>query len=157
MFATIKNMAKCMDLDDVLHFYGQVDNSTVQKAMQCHHAFLFTSDKREGWGVVANEAMNNGCLLIASNEIGSIPYLVKDMQTGIKYENCNLHELYEKLYKIIDNHATAEQIIMNAYSYIREVWSPENAADKFLALVHALQAGDKLYIADGPCAVSTPV
>lgn len=157
MYSALKDMAKNMDIDDVICFYGQVDNTTVQKEMQCHHAFLFTSDKREGWGVVANEAMNNGCLLIASNEIGSIPYLVKDMQTGIKYNNGNLHDLYEKLYKIMDNQTMAEQIIRNAYTYIRDVWSPENAADKFLALVHALQTGDELNIVDGPCALSIPV
>ena len=30
--------------------------------------FLFTSDRREGWGAVANEAMNSACALVVSGK-----------------------------------------------------------------------------------------
>ncbi len=34
-------------------------------------------------GAVANEAMANGCVVVGSHEIGSIPYLIQDLSNGL--------------------------------------------------------------------------
>lgn len=41
--------------------------------------------------------MSNGCVLIGSNAIGSIPYLLVDGSNGLVFESCNLDSLCEKV------------------------------------------------------------
>ena len=52
-------------------------NAKILQEMRKHEIFLFTSDRNEGWGAVSNESMSNGCMLVGSDGIGSIPFLVK--------------------------------------------------------------------------------
>ena len=57
--------------------------------MRKHEIFLFTSDRNEGWGAVSNESMSNGCILVGSDGIGSIPFLVEDGVSGITFKRAN--------------------------------------------------------------------
>ena len=72
-----------LGLRDYVHFMGNVPNEIIHQTMRETHIFLFTSDREEGWGAVANEAMSEGCLLIGADEIGAVPYLVKDGENGV--------------------------------------------------------------------------
>lgn len=146
-----------LDLIDVISFKGSVNNEIVRQEMRQHHMFLFTSDKREGWGVVANEAMSNGCLLVAANEIGSIPFLVKDMKTGIIYQNGNVEDLYKRIHEVIYNPSLMSSIILNAFDYMRDIWSPSRAVSNLLSLSEALLENVDFKIESGPCSLATPI
>ena len=52
-----------------------------------------TSNQEEGWGVVVNEAMNSGCVVIGSNLAGSVPYLIENGKNGLIY-NCGDLQIY---------------------------------------------------------------
>ena len=72
----IKRLIKHNDLENLVHLRGNITNESILQEMRNHHIFLFTSDRNEGWGAVVNEAMSNGCVVVGSNKIGSIPYLI---------------------------------------------------------------------------------
>ena len=75
---TIRTMIKELNLNDYVNLLGNMPNSEIRKEMYEHDIFLFTSDRNEGWGAVLNEAMSCGCVPVASDAIGSAPYLVSD-------------------------------------------------------------------------------
>lgn len=152
-----KALAKYLNVEDVVNFKGNMPNNDILKAMREHELFLFTSDKNEGWGAVANESMSNGCAIVASDAIGSIPFLVNDGVNGCVFESCNLDSLCEKVEWLLDNPEKRLQIAAKAYQTMRDVWSPKNAANNFLKLVKMLQGGNNTLPIDGPCSKAYPI
>lgn len=146
-----KMLAKRLGVEDVVAFKGILPNDEILKAMRSHEIFLFTSDKNEGWGAVANEAMSNGCAIVASDAIGSVPFLVKDGENGCVFKSCDLDSLCEKVEWLLDNDDMRCRLAVNAYHSMRDVWSPKNAAANFMKLVEDLQNGRESSIVDGPC------
>ena len=47
-------------------------------------------------GAVANESMSQGCVLVGSDAIGSIPFLVKHRQNGLVFRSCQVDSLVEE-------------------------------------------------------------
>ncbi|WP_336533510.1 glycosyltransferase [Bacteroides acidifaciens] len=147
----MKQLAKSLDVEDVVNFKGDRPNNEILKAMRQHEIFLFTSDKNEGWGAVTNESMSNGCVIVASDAIGSVPFLVKDRWNGCIFKSCDLDSLYSMVVWLLDNSIERKQLAINAYQTMRDVWSPKRAAENFLQLVDELQSGKDSMIKDGPC------
>ena len=150
-------LSKLLNVEDVVCFKGNMPNDEILKAMREHEIFLFTSDKNEGWGAVANESMSNGCAIVASDAIGSIPFLVNDGINGCIFESCNLNSLCEKVEWLLDNPTERKKITINAYHTMRDIWSPQNAANNFLKLVEVLQSGNNTMLVNGPCSKAYPI
>lgn len=153
----MKKLTYKLGVDDVVKFLGVLPNKDILEAMREHDIFLFTSDKREGWGAVANEAMSNGCVLVGSDAIGSIPFLVKDLENGCIFKSCNVESLTEKVTWLIDNPIERQKIALNGYRTMRDIWSPENAAKNLLQLIDDILNGRKSSISDGPCSKALPI
>lgn len=147
----IKQLAKELQVDDVVSFRGNLPNEQILQQMREHEIFLFTSDKNEGWGAVANEAMSNGCVLVGSDAIGSTPFLVNDGKNGCLFKSCDLDSLTEKVEWLLNNPMKRRELRINGYKTMRDVWSPKNAALNFIQLVEDIQQGKESSIANGPC------
>lgn len=145
-------LSNSLGLNDVLSFCGNLPNELIIKEMRQHEIFLFTSDRREGWGAVANEAMSNGCALIGSDMIGSIPYLVKDGINGLVFKSGSIDSLEEKVLFLLDNQEICLQIRREAIRTMQEVWSPKNAVINFINLVGYIQDNNlnNYLLLDGP-------
>lgn len=152
-----KNLVKQLGVTDVVNFKGNLPNDEILKAMRQHGIFLFTSDKNEGWGAVANEAMCNGCAIVASDAIGSVPYLINDGENGCVFKSCDLNSLCEKVEWLLNNPAKRKQITTNAYRTLCDVWSPQNAARNFMKLADDLLNGREPSIKTGPCSKASPI
>ena len=87
--------------------------------------------------------MSNGCVLVGSNEIGSVPYLVKDGVNGYIFKSKNIDSLEKKVRMLLDNPKSIESMRNESLRTMQEVWSPANAARQFLELVDYIQ-NDKL-------------
>lgn len=146
----ISRLIQDLSLDDIVNLKGSLSNPRILQQMQTHHILLFTSDRYEGWGAVANEAMSNGILLIASDQIGAIPYLIKDGENGIIYEDKNINSLFHKTLNIINRHELREKLVLNAYNSIKELWNPHNAANSLIKLVQNLKKENSKCIMSGP-------
>lgn len=146
-------MELCQDFDvqDMVSFKGNVPNDKILQSMRNHDVFLFTSDRNEGWGAVLNEAMSNGCTVVASNEIGSTPYLIDDWKNGLVFKSNRIDSLYEKVTYLIDNPSRRKEMAIEAYKTMKELWSPHNAALNFIQLSKDLINGHDTSIEIGPC------
>ena len=147
----LEELIKKMRVEDVVNLKGSRPNSEILKAMEDGDIFLFTSDHLEGWGAVANESMANGCVLVASDAIGSTGYLVKDRQTGMIFKSCNIESLYESVKFLMDNPEERKRIAEAGRRSMVELWNPENAAKSLLQLIDDINTGKETSIKEGPC------
>ena len=144
-------LSKRLGVDDVISFKGNVPNSEIIKAMRQHEIFLLTSDKKEGWGAVLNEAMSNGCSVVASDAVGSVPFLIKDGYNGLIFKSNNIDSLYNKVSWLIDNPKQRIDFTVEAYKTMHEIWSPSQAANNLIQLIDDLKNGRDTSILEGPC------
>lgn len=154
MRPTMEQLSKELEIANVISFYGNIPNSEIHYAMRNHDIFLFTSDRQEGWGAVANEAMSEGCLLVGSDEIGAVPYLVKNRETGMIFRSCDLNSLYEQVKYLLDNPDERKQISKAGRESMVRLWRPGNAAKSLLQLIDDIQTGHENSIFEGPCSIA---
>ena len=138
-------------LSDIITLNGNCPNNEILKQMRSHDIFLCTSDRREGWGAVANEAMANGCVLVASNQIGSVPYLVEDGVNGLMFKSEDVNSIVERLELLFENPDKMETLRQNALSTMKRNWSPAAAANRFIELISNLTSQQGSFIIGGPC------
>jgi len=121
--------------------------------MEKSEIFLFTSDRNEGWGAVANESMNSACAVIANSAIGSVPFLIKDGENGYMYKDGDVDEIYSKVKKLLDNAEERKRLSKNAYKTMTDEWNPKNAAKKLVKLSETMLEGEykPFPFADGVC------
>lgn len=144
-------LCRQMDVNDVVSFKGSAPNEVILQAMRQHDIFLFTSDHNEGWGAVLNEAMSNRCAVVASDAIGSAPFLIRDGKNGLLFKSGQVNSLYEKVVRLIMNPEERRQLAERGYQDMLRVWSPRNAAKNLLQLIDDLKAGRDTSITNGPC------
>lgn len=160
---TARRMAENLGMTDVVQFVGNKPNKELLADMRRHSIFLFTSDRNEGWGAVANESMANGCVLVASDAIGSTPYLIRDGITGLSFRSsrtsCSfdnpdkkaLDSLYENVKWLLDNPVEMDKIRSRSIKQMQELYNPQTAAERLLVLIDCLQKGSATGFFDGPC------
>ena len=149
----IIKLAKGMGLNDQIHFLGAMKPEMVRKQMEKSAIFLMTSDKNEGWGAVLNEAMNSGCVVIASHLIGSVPFLIENNKNGMIYKSGDIDQLFEKVKMLLDDENKQDELGFEAYKTITELWNAEVAVERLLCLSENIINGDRypdLY-KTGPC------
>ena len=150
----LESMVRDKNLGEYVHLIGSLPPEQVRAHMEASSVFLFTSDCQEGWGAVLNESMNSGCAVVASDEAGATGYLVRHHQNGLVYKSGNVHDLYSKVKLLVQDAELAERLGRAAYDSMVQMWNPEVAAERFLALSEALMAGRHTPFADGPCSTA---
>ena len=138
-------------LSDVIHALGSMSPEEVRERMKAANIFIFTSDFNEGWGAVLNESMNSGCAVVSSHAIGSTPFLISHEKNGLVYKNGSDDSIFSAVKHLIDDPAFCEKLGRAAYETITRTWSPEAAAERFVALTEALTAGKETPFESGPC------
>ncbi|MBE6663249.1 MAG: glycosyltransferase [Ruminococcaceae bacterium] len=140
-------------LDDCVFVLGAMSPEKVREYMEKSQIFLATSDRQEGWGAVINEAMNSGCVVVANENIGAVPYLLTDKENGYIYQNDSIDELYIKTKKLLDNKSEAKRLGKNAYQTMLNEWNAKVAAGRLLALSEELKKNKRsTQFKSGPCA-----
>lgn len=158
-----RKLAKELDVEDVVHFVGVKPNEKLLLDMRKHSIFLFTSDRNEGWGAVANESMANGCVLVASEGIGCSPYLIRSGKTGLLFKSPrtsssfgkpdteSLNELCEKVEYLFNHQGELQKMRQNSIVLMQQQWNPKVAAERLLILIDKLQKGEGTPFVEGPC------
>ena len=121
-------------LESYVSLLGFMRPEQVRERMEKADVFLFTSDRQEGWGAVANEAMNSGCALIADHMIGAVPYLVRHGENGYVYKDGCRQELFTLAERLVKDRKLCSRLGYNAYQTITESWNAENAAERLARL-----------------------
>ena len=148
----LRELAKSLEPGSV-RFPGMLPAGEVRRAMEKAGIFLFTSDAREGWGAVLNEAMNSGCAVIASRAAGAAPYLVKDGENGFLYPCEDREAFTEKLRYLLQDPREQRRMGMAAYAAIRDIWNAEVAAKRLAVLAGTLtqEKSARDLFGEGPC------
>lgn len=136
MFDQIKDMVLENGLRNNVEMLGAIDSSTVRKYMKNADIFLATSDRNEGWGVVVNEAMNSGCAVFASPEMGAVPVLIKDEKNGFYIYRGKEKEAAKKIFDLSCDAKHLIDVKKAAYNTIKNHFSPDIYAQKFIELAY---------------------
>lgn len=150
---TIREMISALNLSDCVKMLGSMQPEKVQEHMQRAHIFLFTSDFNEGWGAVLNEAMSNGCSVVASHAIGSVPFLIKHEENGLIYCNGNIDDLFNCVKHLMNDKEFRLQLGKKAFHTIHEIWNARIASLRLIELAeNLLNGGNRIPVFDdGPC------
>lgn len=135
----VKTLHRELELSDCVKLVGFLTPDEVRKRMEKADIYLLTSDRKEGWGAVCNEAMNSGCAVVADHMVGAVPYLIRNGENGFIYADGDEKMLFETVKKLsLDKNMRAEAG-REAYLTIKNIWNPETAADNLLNLIGELK------------------
>jgi glycosyltransferase involved in cell wall biosynthesis len=126
----IKKLIMKYSLCDQCRVYKFKKKQLVINEMLKSNIFLMTSDQNEGWGVVTNEAMNSGCIVIGNKYVGSISFLINNTTNGFTYNGTD-EDLFLKTLYVIQNISKLNTFIpVNAYKTIKNEWNSKSASRK---------------------------
>lgn len=148
---SLEKMIADSSLSERVQMLGALPHEDVMDAMKNADIYIFTSDRNEGWGAVLNEAMDAGCVVVASDAIGSAPFLIKDGVNGFLFKDGDINDLFKKVSALIDPPSRVETISQKAIDTIRGEWSIQQASNNLLTLIDCLISGKPTAIKSGPC------
>lgn len=155
MYDSVSKMIKQYNLQDNVKLLGSMSPGEVRKNMEDSLIYLFTSDRGEGWGAVLNESMNSGCAVVASHEIGSVPFLITNNKNGLIYKDGDSDDLFNKVKYLLDNNDVCKKLGKNAYLTMANLWNARIAAERIISLSEQLLNGQTLTVyEDGPCSIA---
>lgn len=144
----VKELLKEYQLEACVELLGYRTPAEVRKYMEHADIYLITSDRKEGWGAVVNEAMNSGCAVVGNHMVGAVPFLIQHGKNGFVYEDGNKEELFRTVGKLLKDRTLCHSIGREAVRTITEEWNAENAATR---LVEFCRDGATQLPASGPC------
>ena len=90
---------------------------------------------------------------MASHAIGSVPFLIRDGNNGLIYQNGNREQFESKVELLLKNNEYRKQLGINAYKSIISLWNADNASERLMNLAQQLGkqgCGSELFD-NGPC------
>lgn len=120
------------DLADCVTLLGYRTPKEVRALMEETDIYLATSDRKEGWGAVINEAMNSGCAVVADHMMGAAPYLIQHGKNGFVYEDGKPKMLFELVEKLLKDRQLCHNLGRKAIKTIEYEWNADNAARRLL-------------------------
>lgn len=128
---------------------GSMSPEEVRKHMEESEIFLFTSDKKEGWGAVLNESMNSACAVVACDQIGAVPFLIEDGKNGMVFNNEQI--MCEKVFALLNDYNKRKEIGSMAYNTLFKTWNASIAAARFVQYFESKINGTDIFYDSGPC------
>lgn len=116
------------NLQDKITLLGFYSQEKIMVKLRQSDIMLMTSNQREGWGAVVNEAMARACAIVATYESGGAKQMINDGYNGRLFQAGNTHALSAIVAALIDNREEREMIGANAYYSIKKCWNAEVAA-----------------------------
>ncbi len=136
----LRQMAKDLQVEKEVIFYGFQSPAAVRDRMEQSHIMVFPSNHLEGWGAVVNEAMNSGCAVVACEQAGAVPYLIKNGENGFIFKK-DYKELLQEVTELVKNPELRLRMARAANETITTCWNAEHAASELLRVIKEVQAG----------------
>jgi glycosyltransferase involved in cell wall biosynthesis len=130
----VRELAVCDHID----FHFSMPVSQVRQQMRNAHVYVLPSNGYEGWGAVLNEAMSEGCAVVASEEAGSAKTMLRHGENGLLFTVGDYQQLGNLLIQLNAEEPLRRRLAKGGQRTIVECWSPEVAAERFLAVSDAL-------------------
>lgn len=137
---------------ECLVFQDPLAPDLVRAKMRESDVYVLSSDRGEGWGAVAGEAMAEGCVLIANEQAGAARELIAHGATGFLFRNGDVGQLASLLMRVGSDAELRMRVRASAWDLINTVWSPAVAAERLTALCKGLLGRGPLPdYPQGPC------
>lgn len=132
--------ARCSQGDFEYKFLDYVENGKLFEYYALADIFVLpsvtTADFKEPWGLVVNEAMNQGCAIVATNAVGAaVGGLVDNGKNGLVVQERSAKALQEALERILNNTVLLNQMRTESKKKI-ETWTSLRTSEGFS---HAIQ------------------
>ncbi len=158
MLTTVQKWVRRAKIDDITTFESFQPVDQICQAMRASDIYAFSSDSREGWGVVVNESMGQGCPVVASEDAGSTAWLIAP-ETGLLCPNDarsaqHFVDAFVRCYRDSD---FCERMRHAAWQRIRDSWNTTVAAERLVGLLDHLCDHKPLPfdgMGDGPCTLA---
>ncbi len=125
----------------------------IHQLMNQHHVYVLPSNAYEGWGAVINEAMAEGCAVIASDAAGAAKSMIRTGENGFLFAPGDWKKLSELLRALAEDEVFRLELAEKGQRTITECWSPAIAAKRFLSVSEAFLSRQPIPIFDdGPMA-----
>lgn len=131
----LRSLLHSLELEKYVTMTGYLTPEEIREKMEKADIFLQTSDRQEGWGAVANEAMNSACALVADSMIGAVPWLIRQGHNGFVYPDNDPQTLFQTAERLVRDRKLRRQLGKNAYLTITQVWNAGHAAEELLRLI----------------------
>ena len=140
----VHSLAEELGVTDKITFAGFRSPEEVRAAMEESEIYLVTSDRKEGWGAVVNEAMNSGCAVVADHMIGAAPWMIRQRKNGILYHDGCEQQLQEYVAELLQDPAECRRLGEAAQQTVRTEWNARTAAERLVRLCREMGflAGD---------------
>lgn len=148
LFEKVKEYIQKHNLDNTVTLHGNTENKLVREYMQNSSLLLFTSNKREGWGAVANEALSAGLPVAASRSIGCTGYLVNE-QNGVLFKTHSPRDAAKQIERMLGGNY--EKYCENAKQTMN-IWNAKVAAQRLCFVINEICEKGSLQkdYSDGP-------
>lgn len=142
----IREQIAAKGLGDVIYMPGFLKPEEVRTEMEQSDIFLFTSDYKEGWGAVLNEAMNSGCAVVANVAAGATPYMINQSINGLAYKNGDKKRLLSHVKYLATQPDIREKMGRNAYETVKQTWNAKTASKALLDICEKLLGNEQIHL-----------
>ena len=132
MKAKLAGQCQRNGLEDIVGFFPPTSPEGVRDAMLKADIYLMTSNYREGWGAVINEAMDSGCCVVSSKGPGAAPWLIEHGKNGFLFESGDAAQLCSIVSALLEQPEKCGEIGVQAWKTIAAYWSPKIAAERLV-------------------------
>jgi len=125
----------------------------VRRMMRESDVYVLPSNRHEGWGVVVNEAMSEGCVVVANGQAGASKELITDNDTGLLFRDGDAAHLAAQLERLGRDRDLRIRLRQQAWEQIQRLWHPRVAAERLIELSKGLLGISQVPdYREGPCA-----
>ena len=135
-----------------VRFLPSVPFEEVRRMMRESDVYVLSSNRKEGWGAVAGEAMSEGCVIVANEEAGAARDLILNGETGFLYQDGNVAQLVSILERLAGDYSLRMNMRQKAWERMLSTWHPRVGAERLVNLCEGLLGkADYPVYGEGPC------
>ena len=138
---TLRRQVDRLGLGRHVTFRPSVPIADMRGLMREAEIYVLPSNGYEGWGAVINEALSEGCCVIASRGAGAAVTMLRHGENGLLFRSGDLEDLCACLRRVYDSDAERIQLARAGYETVKSEWTPAVAAERWLAVCEGLMAG----------------
>jgi len=135
----LKSMAKELEIESSVHFFGEVDDETLRAAYHACDIFCLPSTYRsEAFGIVQLEAFAAEKPVISTNLKSGVPYVNLDEKTGIIVPPGDAKRLAEAITKLLNSEEKRKEFGKAAFKRVSSEFSADKMASETLKVYNNL-------------------
>jgi len=136
--ASLRRLARSLGCCDHVTFEPPVPIVQVREALREADVYVLPSNGCEGWGVALNEAMLEGCCVVASSGAVSADTIIRHEENGLLFCAGDVRGLAQHLLRLDHDEPLRQRLADAGQKTVQTLWLPEVAAERLLTLSEAL-------------------